>query len=352
MKIFSLRASWRSLRSRGLVLCIGLLLFNIVAWLWALAVFHGHPVLLGTAFLAYSFGLRHAVDADHIAAIDNVTRKLMQQGQQPVTVGLLFSLGHSTIVVIGSVLMASGTLLLQHRLAAFRDVGSIIGTCVSVAFLFGIAVLNLGVFRSVYASFTRVRKGAPYIEVDADALLANGGLLSRLLRPVFGMVQQSWHMYPLGVLFGLGFDTATEIGLLSISATEASRGVSLHATLVFPVLFAAGMSLVDTADNLLMIGAYGWAFVKPVRKLYYNMTLTLVSVVVAFAIGGVEAAGLLADQFHLRGSLWDLTRSLNDNLGRLGYGIIAFFVLSWLLSALIYRWNGFDDLNPADASPE
>jgi high-affinity nickel-transport protein len=322
-----------------------LLAFNLAAWCWALVVFHRYPVLLGTAFLAYSFGLRHAVDADHIAAIDNVTRKLMQEGKRPVAVGFMFSLGHSTVVVIGSIVIAATALALQHRLDSAREIGGVIGTLVSTLFLFGIAIVNLIVLRSIYQAFLRVRRGEPYVEEDFDLLLGSRGFLSRLFRPVFSMIRRSWHMYPLGVLFGLGFDTATEIGLLGISAAEASKGLSLWSILVFPALFAAGMSLIDTTDNILMLGAYGWAFVKPIRKLYYNMTITLVSVVVALAVGGIEALGLLAGRLHLKGTFWGLVNRLNENFGVLGYFIIGLFVLSWVVSIAFYRWRRFEEID-------
>jgi high-affinity nickel-transport protein len=320
-----------------------LLLFNAGAWLWAVVAFHHFPVLLGTAFLAYSFGLRHAVDADHIAAIDNVTRKLMQEGKRPVAVGLMFSLGHSTIVAVGALLIAATALGLQHRLDHFRSIGGVIGTLISAVFLLAIAVVNLIVLRSVYRTFTRVRRGEPYVDEDFDLLLANRGFLARIFRPVFAMVRRSWHMYPLGVLFGLGFDTATEIGLLGISAAEASRGLPILSILVFPVLFAAGMSLIDTTDNILMLGAYGWAYIKPIRKLYYNLTITTVSVVVAFVVGGIEALGLLGGQFHLQGTFWGLIGRLNDNFGVLGYCIVALFALAWVVSIAIYKLRRFDD---------
>jgi high-affinity nickel-transport protein len=261
----------------------------------------------------------------------------MQEGRRPVAVGLMFSLGHSTIVVVGSLLIASSTLLLQHRLEAFRTIGSFIGTTVSALFLFGIGVSNLLVLRSVRRLFVRVRAGLPYLEDDLNILLAGRGLLSRVLRPVFGLIECSWHMYPLGLLFGLGFDTATEIGLLGISAAEVSKGLSLWSILVFPVLFAAGMSLVDTTDNVFMLGTYGWAFVKPIRKLYYNMTITFVSVVVALVVGGIEAFGLIGDQFHFNGTLWSGIRKLNNNFGTLGYFIIGIFALSWILSIALLQ---------------
>ena len=321
-----------------------LLVFNLGAWAWALVAFHRYPVLLGTAFLAYSFGLRHAVDADHIAAIDNVTRKLMQEGKRPVSVGLMFSLGHSTIVIVGSIAIAATALALQHRIDAVREIGGVVGTLVSSLFLFAIAIVNLVVLTSVYRTFTRVRRGGAYVEEDFDLLLGNRGFLTRLFRPIFKMIRRSWHMYPLGVLFGLGFDTATEIGLLGLSAAEASKGLSLSSVLVFPVLFAAGMSLIDSTDNILMLGAYGWAYVKPIRKLYYNITITAVSVVVAFAVGGIEALGLLSGQLHPKGAFWDLVNTLNGNFGFLGYGIVGLFALSWIVSIAIYRWRRFDFL--------
>src|SRR6202041_314606 len=221
-------------RSKVIGIYSFLLVFNAAAWLWAVLAFRHFPVLVGTAFLAYSFGLRHAVDADHIAAIDNVTRKLMQQRKRPVTVGLMFSLGHSTIVITGSIAIAATALALQHRIDAVRAIGGLIGTSVSAFFLFAIAIVNLLVLQSVYRSFLRVRRGEPYVEEDFDLLLGNRGLLSRVFRPLFNLIRSSWHMYPLGLLFGLGFDTATEIGLLGISAAEASKGLSLSSILVFP----------------------------------------------------------------------------------------------------------------------
>ncbi len=321
-----------------------LLAFNLGAWAWAAVVFHPYPILLGTALLAYSFGLRHAVDADHIAAIDNVTRKLMQEGQRPVAVGFMFSLGHSTIVVLGAAAIAGTAIALQLHMGAIRSVGGLIGTLVSALFLFAIAGVNLLVLRSVYRVFSRVRRGEPYAEEDFDILLSSRGILSRLFRPVFRMIKRSWHMYPLGVLFGLGFDTATEMGVLALSAAEASKGLPFWKILVFPVLFAAGMSLIDTTDNILMLGAYGWAFIKPVRKLYYNMTITCVSVLAALLVGGIEALGLVAAQFHLKGGFWDAVVRLDSNFSALGYFIIGLFALSWIVSIAVYKWGRFDDL--------
>jgi high-affinity nickel-transport protein len=321
-----------------------LFVFNAGAWLWALLAFRHFPLLLGTALLAYSFGLRHAVDADHIAAIDNVTRKLMQEGKRPVAVGFLFSLGHSTVVFLGSAAIAATALVLEHRMDAARVIGGVVGTLVSSLFLFGIALVNIAVLVSIYRAFERVRNGAPYVDEDFDLLLAGRGFLSRLFRPMFAMIRRSWHMYPLGVLFGLGFDTATEIGLLGISAAEASKGLPMASILVFPALFAAGMSLIDTTDNILMLGAYGWAFVKPIRKLYYNMTITLVSIVVALVVGGIEALGLLAGQFRLTGTFWRAVLRLNSSFGTMGYCIIGIFALSWVVSIAIYKYRRLDEL--------
>jgi high-affinity nickel-transport protein len=223
-------------------------------------------------------------------------------------------------------------------------VGGVIGTLVSAVFLLAIAIVNLIVLRSIYRAFVRVRSGASYRDEDLDLILSNRGCLSRIFRPLFGMISHSWQMYPLGVLFGLGFDTATEIGLLGISAAEASKGLSFISILIFPVLFAAGMCFVDTTDNILMLGAYGWALVKPVRKLYYNMTITCVSAIVALAVGGIEALGLLAGQFHLKGRFWMVIARLNDSFGELGYAIVGLFALSWVVSITVYKWRGFDKI--------
>jgi len=329
-------------RSKLIILYALLIGGNLLAWAWALVALHNYPVLLGVAVLAYTFGLRHAVDADHIAAIDNVTRKLMQEGQRPVAVGFFFSLGHSTIVIVASAAIALATGALQDRFASFEAVGGVIGTLVSASFLFLVAAANLFILRSVYQSFRRVRRGGTYADEDLNKLLEQRGLLGRLFRPILRLVSRSWHMYPLGILFGLGFDTATEIGLLGISAAQASNGLPIWSIMVFPALFTAGMSLIDTTDGVLMLGAYGWAFIKPIRKLYYNLTITLVSVFVAIVIGSVEVLGLLADKFSLSGPVWDFVAALNDNFGSLGYLIIAIFVVSWIASVAIYRISGYE----------
>jgi len=317
---------------------------NVAAWMWAWLAFAERPVLLGTAFLAYIFGLRHAFDADHIAAIDNVVRKLMQGGKSPYSVGFFFSLGHSSIVVLASVAIAATATALQGNLDAFHDIGGVIGTTVSALFLLVIGIANLLILRGIWSAFARARRGEQIVDEDLDALLAGRGLLARIFRPVFRVVSRSWHMYPIGFLFGLGFDTATEIGLLGISATQAAQGMSFWTILVFPALFTAGMSLMDTTDSVLMTGAYGWAFVNPIRKLWYNLTITAASVVVALFIGGLEACGLIGDKLGLEGGFWGVIGDLNDNLANFGYAVVGIFIASWIISTVIYRAKGYDSL--------
>jgi high-affinity nickel-transport protein len=321
-----------------------LIAVNLAAWTWALIAFTDQPVLLGTAFLAYMFGLRHAFDADHIAAIDNVVRKLMQDGKSPYSVGFFFSLGHSTVVVLASIVIAATAAAVQGKHAALHHIGGVIGTSISALFLLVIGVANLFILRGVWSAFGRARRGEKIIDEDLDTLLAGRGLLARIFRPVFRAVSRSRHMYPIGFLFGLGFDTATEIGLLGISATQAAQGMSFWTILVFPALFTAGMSLMDTTDSVLMTGVYGWAFVTPVRKLWYNLTITAASVVVALFIGGVEVFGLIGDKLGLEGRFWRVIGGLNDNLANLGFAVVGIFIASWIVSALIYRAKGFDGL--------
>jgi high-affinity nickel-transport protein len=317
---------------------------NLAAWTWAWAAFHDRPTLLGTALLAWVFGLRHAVDADHIAAIDNVVRKLMQESQRPQMVGLWFSLGHSTIVVLASLAIAATAAAMQGRIEAFKEIGGVVGTLVSASFLLAIAATNLVILLGVWRSFRHFRRSGRFDEGALDTLLDGRGLLARLFRPMFRAITRSWHMYPLGFLFGLGFDTATEVGLLGISATQASQGMSPWQAMVFPALFTVGMALVDTADSVLMVGAYGWAFVNPLRKLWYNLTITAASVLVALLIGGVEALGLLGNQLALTGPFWETIGNLNDRFGYLGFAVLGIFSLCWVVSNVIYRWRGYDRL--------
>ncbi len=316
---------------------------NLAVWAWALIVFRHHPIFLGTALLAYGFGLRHAVDADHIAAIDNVTRKLMQEGKRPVSVGFFFAMGHSTVVILAAAGITATATLMSSHLEQFKNIGGVIETLVSALFLFMIAAANLIILRSVWRTYRHVRSGGRYVDEDFDLLLNNRGILARLFRPLFKLVTTSWHMFPLGFLFGLGFDTATEVALLGISATQAAQGVSIWSIMVFPALFAAGMSLIDTTDGVLMLGAYNWAFIKPIRKLYYNLTITLVSVIVAILIGGIEALGLIGDQLSLTGWFWKAIGTLNDNFNGLGFLIIGVFIAAWVGSIVVYRYKRLDD---------
>ncbi|WP_260926230.1 HoxN/HupN/NixA family nickel/cobalt transporter [Novosphingobium sp. 9] len=330
-----------SLRGRITLLFAVLAGVNLLVWGWAFSVFHHSPVMLGTALLAWSLGLRHAVDADHIAAIDNVTRKLMQDAQRPVTVGLWFAIGHSAIVLIAATTIALAASSIEDFKAVGQS-GGVIATIVSATFLFVIAIMNLAILRGVWQRFQQVRRGGSYEEDDLDMLLAGRGLIARILRPVFRLVNHAWHMAPLGFLFGLGFDTATEVAILGLSGAHAADGISLGTVLVFPVLFAVGMALVDTADGVIMLGAYEWAFVKPIRKLYYNIVITSISALIALVIGSIETAALLSEKFGLTGGVWSGASALSGQFNTLGFVIIAVFVVCWLVSYAVYRWSGLD----------
>jgi len=349
------RAVRRSLRAvePGVALLFGgLIAANVAAWVFAFALFGDRPTVMATALLAWVFGLRHAVDADHIAAIDNVVRKLMQAGGAPRSVGLYFALGHSTVVVVATILLALGVVSLGGD-SLLEEIGGFVGTSVSALFLLAVAAINLVIFAGLWRTFRAAREQGVHDAAQLEALLGNRGVLARLLGPMFRMVTKPWHMYPL-----LGFDTATEIGLLSISASEAARGTSLAAILVFPALFASGMALVDTADSALMVSAYRWAYVDPLRKLWYNLTITGASVAVALFIGGIEALGLIGDRLGLSGGMWTLIEGLNESLANVGFAVIALFAIAWLVSVVLYRRMladgrrraGTDALECADAT--
>lgn len=312
---------------------------NLLAWGVAFAFFHDNAVLLGSAFLAYTLGLRHAVDADHIAAIDNVTRKLMRENQRPLATGLYFSLGHSTVVWIGSIGIALAATTVGPRMEFLREVGGTIGTSVSMLFLFAMAGANILLLKGLAGAIRRHRKGDVAEGADIAAHVAPRGIYTWLLRPVFRMVSRSRHMFLVGFLFGLGFDTATEIGVLGLSAAAGSHGLPIWIILIYPALFTAGMSLVDTLDSALMTGAYGWAFVEPTRKLYYNFAVTFFAVAVALVMGGIEALALLSD--HLGGgtSLEALASGLAGKTGAIGYAIVIAFAALWLASFAVHRWK-------------
>jgi nickel/cobalt transporter (NiCoT) family protein len=328
-----------------------LIVANGGAWLWALSEFHGNALLLGTALLAYSFGLRHAFDADHIAAIDNITRKLMQAGRRPIAVGFFFSLGHSTVVVALVLALALATTALQTHFAMLKEIGGVAATAISAIFLFAIAAANTVVLIQVHAALRTVRMTGRLPQQGIDQILQNGGLLGRLLRPLFALIERSWHAYPLGLLFGLGFDTATEVGLLGVSAGQAAQGLSIWSVLVLPALFTAGMSLMDTTDSTIMVGTYGWAFVNPIRKLYYNMTITFASVVAALVVGAIETLGLIGDKFGLQGPLWRRVTALNDNFSLVGYSLVAFFLVCWIASYWRYKAKGYDRIQVQPNAP-
>ncbi|MEW2157776.1 HoxN/HupN/NixA family nickel/cobalt transporter [Streptomyces sp. NPDC007189] len=293
---------------------------------------------IGIGVTAYTLGMRHAFDADHIAAIDNTTRKLMGEGQRPLSVGFWFSLGHSSIVFGLSLLLSLG---LKTLAGPVRDDGShlhevtgLIGTTVSGAFLYLIAGINLVILAGIWKVFRQMRSGA-YDEAALEAQLNNRGFMNRLLGRVTGSISKPWQMYPLGLLFGLGFDTATEIALLVLAGSGAASGLPWYAILCLPVLFAAGMSLLDTIDGSFMNFAYEWAFSKPVRKVYYNLTITGLSIAVALIIGTVELLGLLADKLGLHGAFWDWISGLDLNV--VGFVIVGLFFATWAIALLVWK---------------
>jgi high-affinity nickel-transport protein len=330
-------ANDRRLRTRIAGIYILLVVMNVGAWALALALFWNFPAALSLSLLAYGYGLRHAVDADHIAAIDNVTRQLIEQDQRPVAVGFYFSLGHSAVVLLMCLAVAIGTDYMKARFPQFLEVGSFIGISISAAFLLLLAVLNLIVFVRVLQAYRTVKAGGAVNDDSLQSLLNGRGLLARILRPLFDFVSKSWHMLPIGFLFGLGFDTASEVSLLGIAATQAAHEVPIWSIMVFPLLFTAGMCLIDTTDGVLMLGAYGWAFVNPKRKLFYNMIITFCSFVIAFVIGGLEALSLIANKLSLEGGVWDFVNILSENSGLFGYAIIAILLVCWLVSLVVYR---------------
>ncbi len=336
-----LAATSTPLRNRIVAIYAFLLVFTIACFVILFAVGAAYPALVGAGLLAYTLGLRHAVDADHIAAIDNTTRKLMQDGQRPVALGLFFSLGHSTIVIILSVVLAISAAVIRD-IPAMQDVGGLIGTTVSAVFLLLIGLINLVVLVDIFRMFRTVAAGGTYSDQSLEDFLQNRGLLARIFRPMLRLVRKSWHMYFVGFLFGLGFDTASEVGLLGLAATAGGGSVPIGFILILPALFAAGMMTIDTTDQIMMLGAYGWAFIKPIRKLYYNLTITFVSVIIALGIGGIEVLSIIAGRFHLTGGIWDFVSDLDFEI--VGFAIIGLFIASWLVSTLIYRLKGWDDI--------
>jgi high-affinity nickel-transport protein len=300
-----------------------------------------YPALAGLGVLAYTFGLRHAFDADHIAAIDNTTRKLLRQGERPLGVGFFFSLGHSTIVLSLTAALAIGARSVKSQIPALQTYGGTIGAGVSGTFLWIIGVLNLIVLLDILRIYGEIKRGK-YDRERLEERLQDRGFMNRiLLGRFFRLISKSWHMYPLGVLFGLGFDTATEVGLLALAAGVASHAVPFLAVLSLPILFAAGMSLMDTADGAFMSQAYGWAFSNPIRKVYYNITVTSLSVAVALAVGSVELLQVFATKFGLESGFWGWLNALN--FANLGYGVVGLFFITWAGSVVIWKTRRIDE---------
>ncbi len=310
---------------------------------WGLFVYYsrGNPALAGLGTLAYTFGLRHAFDADHIAAIDNTTRRFLQEGKRPLGVGFFFSLGHSTIVFALATGLAVATATVNAAIPSFQDYGSSIGASVSGTFLWIIGILNLLVLLDIVRIFRDMRRGC-YDQERLEARLLDRGFMNRFFVGRFASrIQASWQMYPLGALFGLGFDTATEVGLLALAAGVATHHVPFLAVVSLPILFAAGMSLMDTADGAFMSHAYGWAFSNPIRKVYYNITVTTLSVAVALAIGTVELLQVAATKLGLEGGFWGWLNGLD--FGTIGYGVVGIFVATWAASALIWKTRRIEE---------
>jgi high-affinity nickel-transport protein len=339
-EIFNDRPGNQGTKVTGMFLVLAL--FNLAAWAWAWLALSHSPSLLAMAFLAYLFGLRHALDADHLAAIDNVVRKLSQKGGQPLSTGFFFSLGHSTIVILACAAVAAAASALKGPLEKAGEWGQVLGTGISALFLLVIALTNFFILKAVWKTFQRVRQGEAVDEEDLNALLSGRGFFTRLLKSLFDLVSESRHMYGVGFLFGLGFDTATEVGLLGLAATQAMQGLPGLTLMVFPALFTAGMALVDTADSVLMVKVYGWAFQAPLRKLWYNLTLTSFSILLALVIGGAEALNLLCTRLGLTGGFWDGVAWMGNLQGSFGFIVVGLFLLGWLVSALWYRLAGFE----------
>jgi nickel/cobalt transporter (NiCoT) family protein len=304
----------------------------------------GGAFTAGVGLTAYTLGMRHAFDADHIAAIDNTTRKFMQEGQRPLSVGFFFSLGHSTVVFVLALLLSLGVKALAGPVeddgSTLQSVTGLIGTGVSGTFLYVIAALNLVVLVGILRVFRDMRRGV-LREDELEELLQSRGLMNRFLGRFTRAVRKPWQMYPLGVLFGLGFDTATEVALLFLAAGAAGAGLPWYAILCLPVLFAAGMSLLDTIDGSFMNFAYGWAFSQPVRKVYYNLTVTALSVAVALIIGTIELLSIAAEQLSLRGGFWDWVSGID--LNAVGYIVVALFVATWAVALAVWRFGRLEE---------
>jgi high-affinity nickel-transport protein len=336
---------------------LSIVVLNLLGWgMLALAVGHHYRVSrtdvfgFGTGILAYTLGMRHAFDADHIAAIDNTTRKLVGEGKRPLSVGFFFSLGHSTIVMALAVALNFGIRAIGGQVgnpsSGLHHAAYVIGTSVSGSFLYLIGLLNLIALFGIARLYRSTRRGHHDAE-ELERHLHNRGVLGRLLGGLSRRVDVPWKMYPIGVLFGLGFDTASEVSLLVLSGTAVAGGLPFYAVLSLPILFAAGMTLFDTADGWFMNFAYDWAFSNPVRKVFYNLTITSLSVFVAFFIGTIELLGLIGQEANLGGPFFKFFESINLNSA--GFVIIGIFAVTWILAFAYWRRSGIEERRDAPA---
>ena len=323
----------------------GVGILHVVGWGLLLVYGAQHPAFLALGGLAYTFGLRHAFDADHIAAIDNTTRKLLQERHKPVGVGFFFSLGHSTVVfLIAAALGLAAKWLVEGVVndgGELRSIGGAIGTLVSGGFLVAIGILNLVILLDIVRVYRRMKDGG-YDRASLEHELSGGGLMTRIFGRLFRVINHSWQMYPIGFLFGLGFDTASEVALLAISAGAAAKGIPFLAVISLPLIFAAGMSLMDTVDGAFMSKAYSWAFASPIRKVFYNLTVTSLSVFVALFVGLVELAQVLIQIFKLSGPVFNAIASF-DFIGTAGFVIVGAFVVAWAGAFAIYKVRRIDE---------
>jgi len=330
-------------RLGGFYGAVGLL--HVAGWGLLLAYGAQHPGFLALGGLAYTFGLRHAFDADHISAIDNTTRKLLQQDQKPVGVGFFFSLGHSTVVLLIAVALGLAVKSIVQGVVGgngeLKSIGGSVGTLVSGGFLVLIGIMNLLILLDIIRVYRKMRLGE-YDRQGLETELVAGGLMTKLFGRMFRVVDRSWHMYPIGFLFGLGFDTASEVALLAISAGAAAQGLPFTAVISLPLIFAAGMSLMDTTDGAFMSKAYSWAFASPIRKVFYNLTVTSLSVFVALFVGVVELAQILIHILGLHGGAYDAIANF-DFIGKAGYVIVGAFVIAWAGAFAIYKVRRIDE---------
>ena len=353
--------------ARAGAMLLSVVALNVIGWLMLAAAVGGHYHItnneifgFGTGALAYTLGMRHAFDADHIAAIDNTTRKLVNDGKRPLSVGFFFSLGHSTVVFVLALLLNFGIRSLDDQVrngsSGLHNITGVIGTGVSGTFLYLLALLNVIIFVGIFRVFREMRTGR-YNDEQLEEMLEKRGLMNRFLGPIARRADAPWKMYPIGILFGLGFDTATEVALLVLAGSAVVSGLPFYAILSLPVLFAAGMCLFDTIDGCFMNFAYDWAFAKPIRKVYYNLTITGLSVFVAVFVGTVEILGLIGQEYGLAGGFWSFMGNFDINTA--GFVIVGVFVVTWIVALAVWhfgkieqRWDTRPAVTAADGSPD